>query len=192
MTAVAAPSHGFLLTRSDQTLLEQLVQQQFWLFGADIRRPSGNLLLELGFTRYRAPDPAQGSSCYAAPETEGPAVHLWGFGCCLTAPDDGRIFLSRHRALVRRMPATIALEGLHSVPQLHSLCHSDPDDHLLPIQQIALFRWFEHYERLALTHIGAEEREATLTQFGRRQICSAAEIPARWDHLATTIAQTAP
>lgn len=186
MTAVAPLPCRLALAPQDQTLLEQLVQQQFWLFGADIRRSTGNLLLELGFARYRAPDPTQGSSCYAAPKTDAEAVHLWGFGCCLTSADEERIFLSRHRARARRMPATVTLECLHSVPKLHSLCRSELDDRL-PLQQAALLRWFGSYERMALAQTGLAEREATLAQLAHRQVCPAAEIAARWDALAEAI-----
>jgi hypothetical protein len=33
--------------------LGPLCEQQFWLFGCDVRRPAGNLLVEWGFTRQR-------------------------------------------------------------------------------------------------------------------------------------------
>ncbi|MCO5222837.1 MAG: hypothetical protein M9947_14865 [Thermomicrobiales bacterium] len=180
------PPYPGLDSRTRQTL-ERLVQQQFWLFGADIRRPAGNLLLQLGFERHRAPDPPHGSSCYVLADPGVGIVHLWGFGCCLTSEPAGRIFLTRHRAKVHRIPDTIALEGLHSVPELHRLCHRDEDDAGLPVRQAALFRWFADYERNALDHMGLPERNAMLAQWTHRRACPVTEIPERWERMASAI-----
>ncbi|MCS6839908.1 MAG: hypothetical protein NZ701_03935 [Roseiflexus sp.] len=50
----------------------ELLHLQCWLWGCDIRRPEGNLLLEYGFSRQRPPAGATGSSAYlrtADPDT---------------------------------------------------------------------------------------------------------------------------
>lgn len=76
--------------------LSRLVKQQFWLFGWDIRRPAGNLLMELGFQRTRNPDGAKaGSTRYHQILPGGDIVTLWGFGLCWSSPDRGSIYVSR-------------------------------------------------------------------------------------------------
>lgn len=164
---------------------EQLVQQQFWLFGADIRRPEGNLLLELGFERFRAGQASQGSSCYVLRGTEM-TIHLWGFGCCLTTAAMHRVYLSRHRAAAYRISDCVVLEELHAVPELHGLCRGRPAAD--PLDQAALFRWFADYERRIRASVGLSAREATLDLYGARKLASAAVIPDMWDALATELA----
>ena len=57
-----------------------LLHQQCWLWGQDVRRTEGNLLLELGFDRVRPPAGQQGCTQYTRSDTTG-ELRLWGFGC---------------------------------------------------------------------------------------------------------------
>jgi hypothetical protein len=58
----------------------ELLHLQCWLWGCDIRRAGGNLLLEYGFSRQRPPSGAVGSSAYLMALESGTHVVLWGFG----------------------------------------------------------------------------------------------------------------
>lgn len=162
---------------------ERLVQQQFWLFGADIRRPEGNLLLEMGFKRYRCLDPASGSSCYVCDTMGAVSMHLWGFGCCATQASGERIYLSRHKAGVRRLPDWIELESLHTSTELDRWCDSPHDLSVCDAHE-PVFDWFGRYERSVLDRVGLIQRESTLAALGPRQVCSASSIPELWDLLA--------
>lgn len=57
----------------------ELMHQQCWCWGQDVRRPEGNLLLENGFERTRAPEDVSGSFRYWL-ERNGTRLALWGFG----------------------------------------------------------------------------------------------------------------
>lgn len=61
----------------------QLMNQQCWCWGCDIRRPQGNLLLAFGFERRRPPADVSGSSCYRLRLQSGRVVSLWGFGALI-------------------------------------------------------------------------------------------------------------
>ena len=92
--------------------LSRLVKQQFWFFGWDIRRPVGNLLLELGFQRTPNPDATRaGSTRYHAELSSGDTVTLWGFGVCWSTPDRGSIYVSRLK------PEPIYLETCNLIPE---------------------------------------------------------------------------
>lgn len=169
----------------DRLLRERLVQQQFWLFGADIRHPEGNLLLELGFRRHRAAHSSPGSSCYVWCR-EALSIHLWGFGCCLTTSGMDRIYLSRHRAMTYRMSELVVLEALSSVTQLDDHCRgARPAE---PRHEAALFRWFADYERQIHARVGQRAREATLERYGSRKLGPSVAIPDMWVALAAKLA----
>ncbi len=72
---------------------------QMWCLGCDIRRNSGNLLLEYGFSRSRPTGEIAGSSYYFKEVDSGHTLHLWGFAVVITAKDFG-LCLRRHE----RMP----------------------------------------------------------------------------------------
>ncbi len=50
------------------------------LWGADVRRPAGNLLIEYGFERYRPPVEVNGCSQYILNIGMHRRICLWGFG----------------------------------------------------------------------------------------------------------------
>ena len=59
---------------------ERLLHEQCSLWGADVRRAEGNLLLEYGFERYRPPKEINGCSQYILNLDGSRRVCLWGFG----------------------------------------------------------------------------------------------------------------
>lgn len=71
----------------------ELLHQQCWLWGCDIRCPEGNLLLAYGFTRQ--PDPeGKRSTQYTLHLEDGSIVRLWGSGFYFGDEREG-IFLNR-------------------------------------------------------------------------------------------------
>jgi hypothetical protein len=54
----------------------ELLHLQCWLWGCDIRRAEGNLLLAYGFSRQRPPSGAAGSSAYLMALESGVCVVL--------------------------------------------------------------------------------------------------------------------
>lgn len=71
-----------------------LLNQQCWLWGQDVRRAEGNLLLELGFERQRPPDGQQGCTQYTR-VCAGAELRLWGFGFYYRDGDSG-LYLNRY------------------------------------------------------------------------------------------------
>jgi hypothetical protein len=76
---------------------QRLLHQQCWNWGRDIVRPEGNLLLEAGFSRQRAPEGETGSSRYELATDEGGVVLLWGFGLYFGDAANGGIYLNRYQ-----------------------------------------------------------------------------------------------
>ncbi len=74
----------------------ELMHFQCWLWGCDIRRPEGNLLLEYGFSRQRPPAGAAGSSAYLASRAPDTVIVLWGFGAFYGDPAQGGVYLKRY------------------------------------------------------------------------------------------------
>jgi hypothetical protein len=74
-----------------------LLNQQFWLWGQDIRRSDGNLLLEHGFVAERPVAGVRGSTRYQLALGGGRVVVLWGFGFFYGDPLVGELYLGRFR-----------------------------------------------------------------------------------------------
>jgi hypothetical protein len=72
-----------------------LLDLQLWLWGADIREVSGDLLLAYGMRRTRPPAEVNGSSCYSGATDEEVALSMWGFGVTVALPGAGRLFIPR-------------------------------------------------------------------------------------------------
>lgn len=66
----------FRLTKKGASLLNL----QCWLWGQDIRRREGNLLLAAGMNRLRPPADVSGCSQYSVRVGSGFTLKLWGFG----------------------------------------------------------------------------------------------------------------
>lgn len=74
----------------------RLYKQQFWLFGYDVRRQQGNLLIEMGFQRTPVPEGERlKSSRYHRTMSDGSLLTLWSFGACWSSVSHGSIFVSR-------------------------------------------------------------------------------------------------
>ena len=135
-----------------------LLNQQCWLWGQDIRRVHGNLLLERGFTRLRAPAGCSGSTQYTLAMPGNYRVRLWGFGFYFGTTTG--IFLNRYHFT----PRAAAVSTLWQEAQrLDSLARSH-DFVLLA----AALQWIAAYEAWVLETCGLEYRLATLGSWKRR------------------------
>ncbi len=86
----------FKFTRKSRRLMLALFESQMWCWGADIRRPEGNLLTEFGFTKIRPEGCGCGSTHYYFNQ-DSLSVHLWGFAALFTIPEFGTLTLYRHK-----------------------------------------------------------------------------------------------
>ncbi len=94
---VPSLKQAWLYPCSVMKFAEQLLTQQLWCWGQDVKCPDGNLLLEYGFARHRGPvvKPA-GSTCYCL-EQGSIQINLWGFGIFFGKQNDGGVFLDRYK-----------------------------------------------------------------------------------------------
>ena len=74
---------------------QRLLHLQCWLWGQDIRRTEGNLLLAFGFERKRPPEEIGGSTQYLLKLKAQFVVRLWGFGFAY-GPRNEQIFVNRY------------------------------------------------------------------------------------------------
>ena len=102
------------LRRHVQRAGAALLNQQCWLWGCDIRRGAGNLLLANGFTRMRPPGGMDRSTQYTLAGRDC-VVRLWGSGIFVGNMREG-IFLNRfafeprcvaHHAVAWQEPAQL-------------------------------------------------------------------------------------
>jgi len=74
---------------------ELLLHHQCWFFGRDILHPDGNLLVQYGFKRYKAPKKA-GTNRYRMLIDKAVEIDLWGFGLFYGDAQVGGIFIRRY------------------------------------------------------------------------------------------------
>lgn len=79
----------------------RLLHQQCTLWGHDVRRPEGNLLLQQGFERVRSPKTIAGCSQYTLPLEGGLRLRLWGFG--LFVGGDEGVYVNRYNFMPRQI-----------------------------------------------------------------------------------------
>ncbi|MCO5215612.1 MAG: hypothetical protein M9953_04965 [Thermomicrobiales bacterium] len=142
--------------------LSRVVRQQFWLFGWDIRRQEGNVLIELGFERTPNPTGAKsGSTRYHRVTAEGDIVTLWGFGVCWSSPDLGSIYVPRLKPRASWTPALSTvpeywftdIAGLFSAPSTHREQAASDD------LTLRLLDWVIEYETSILERHGSQYRK---------------------------------
>lgn len=176
------------LARTERRLVEALVNQQFWCWGQDIRRPEGNLLLAFGFARTRPPAGVLGSSCYRLRWGEREIV-LWGWGLLLAGPAGG-VFLPRQGGAPRS-----------ALGPLGAPCWSP--DGLPPLSEIAVpglgqwfhdaAEWIAEYETWVLARAGLGYRRACAAGAPRAIFGLFPErVPALWRCIGERMARCLP
>lgn len=151
---------GWKNPRCVRRFAEQLMTQQLWCWGRDIRSPVGNLLLMRGFERFREPGKGSGgATCYRLDE-DGLHLALWGFGIFIGHRRDGGLFVDRYEFSPVWAPFDSIAIGIHHPKDLpamkrpstgrqwqmaHRLCHR-------------LFEWLTIYEEWVIGVAGAEHR----------------------------------
>lgn len=162
-----------------------LLNQQFWLWGQDIRCPEGNILLRHGFTRARPPDTRQGSRCYTLQLDPGRTVVLWGFGIFYGDRAHGGLYLSRFGLAPLLAASWDAPVGVWSPSDLPALT-APTDEHdwarTRPLLT-GMLRWISAYECRVLDEMGHRYRQTCLASWPRA-VCPAHEGATRWLRLA--------
>ena len=132
-----------------------LLHQQCWLWGQDIKRAEGNLLLLHGFDRLRPPEGMSGSSQYSLRLGSGLQIRLWGFGLFFGGEEG--IFLNRFDFTPREAQIGQCWQGIDAMTDLPraSLRSSLPE----------ALRWIGAYEAWVLRSCGTGYRRACLASW---------------------------
>ncbi|MDW8233758.1 MAG: hypothetical protein RMJ54_13350 [Roseiflexaceae bacterium] len=138
----------------------ELLHLQCWLWGCDIRRSEGNLLLEYGFRRQRPPAGATGSSAYLRTADRDTVIVLWGFGAFCGSPVNGGVYLKRYEFAPRYIPR-IDTQRLPWLPdQVHAaVIPLEPDvQQQMHRQFISLLEWIAQYETWVIERCSLDYR----------------------------------
>lgn len=162
-----------------------LLNQQFWLWGQDIRRKGGNLLLRHGFERVRPPEGVQGSRCYTLQLDENRTMALWGFGLFYGDPSLGGLYVSRFGLSPLLSESGEPPVAVWSPAHLTSFAQPANAREWVRVRPllIAALRWISAYESWILEEMGPAYRYDCLAGWSR-PFCAADEGAAQWLRLA--------
>jgi hypothetical protein len=193
LSDVCEPQRHWLMLPSDLRKWGQaMLHQQCWCWGQDIKRGEGNLLIEHGFGRTRAPKGYKGSPTYHKRLDDHRAVTLWGFGMCYAEAGRGAVFLSRY-GFAPRFSASHEIsrqawkaEHLSEFRAPHTPAQCQESLRLLA----AALCWLADYEARVLADHGADYRTRTLKQWSHA-VLKPNEVPSEWQRLSALCRQRA-
>jgi hypothetical protein len=156
-----------------------LLNQQCWVWGQDVRREEGNLLLEYGFERRRAEDGSSASSQYTLKTSDGACLRLWGYGFYFGSLEGEGIYLNRFEY----MPRVAVSDGdrWHGVSEFEGLAVAG-DTVLLE----SAMRAIAGYERWVLKSCGLRYRLGCLAGWTKRQVAPVV-VADEWARLARSL-----
>lgn len=179
---------------------QQLLEQQCWLWGQDVRHAGGNLLLQYGFDRARPPQKIVGASAYQVrllPDEHHAherVVALWGFGLWYGewAPDGneiGGIFIGRGNFEPCWSARALPPQSAWSPAPIHAATGAPQGWNERRLARALLggaLAWIADYEDWALARHGHAERIRHLEawQSGRRAPIAPDELAGAWRAMA--------
>lgn len=176
MPGFEAASGGAKLTQLPNSLQKRgkvLLNQQCWLWGQDVKRSEGNLLLERGFERLRPPEEVGGATQYTLFLANDLRVRLWGFGI---------YFGGEHGVYVNRyefVPRSASFAPEWQTPEKMGSFRRCGEASFLAMAA----DWIADYESWVLHTAGVTHRERALS--GWRNPCSTVRgISKLWRSLA--------
>jgi hypothetical protein len=165
----------------------ELLHLQCWLWGCDIRRAEGNLLLAYGFSRQRPPSGAAGSSAYLMALESGVCVVLWGFGAFYGNPAEGGVYLRRYEFTPVRT-APLNAQRLPWLPDRIRPADIPPEPDVrqrMHRQFVALLEWIAQYEMWVRNTYGLAYRRRCAEESTKHTFRIAIEqLVEEWQHLA--------
>ncbi len=168
----------------------RLLNQQCRLWGRDICRPEGNVLLERGFHRHRATDGSNASSQYTLQTAPDRLIRLWGFGLYYGGCGEhgSGIFINRFEFEPRL--ASAAADRWHSAAELQHLPRASDEESNLLREALS---WIAGYERWVRLTYGVPYRQLCLIE-ARSRWSAPHRLPEAWEDLRArmTAASRAP
>ena len=182
------PARGCPLTPRLRNRGARLLNQQFWLWGQDVRRSDGNLLRDYGFVHFRPPQGTQGSHAYLL---GGGRLTLWGFGLIARWGDGPEIYVGRFRFEPRFRQGACTLAEVFLPTQLAPLAspRGEMEWQTALSALAATAAWIAAYERWVAARVGDGYRAVCLSRWSRAT-CAADEIAPIWDELAAACRTT--
>lgn len=181
------PALKMPISGATRRLGRDLLEQQMWCFGCDIRRVEGNLLLEYGFTRHRPPEGKQGHSCYIFRPEADCQIGLWGSGLFYGDAQLGGLFLKRYdfqpklTALPHLSPSGIAEAKPPAAHKPQTPAEADCAANLAS----AALRWLSQYEAWVQANVGVSYRQDCIANWPKPKPTVATEaIATTWQSLA--------
>ena len=169
-----------------------LLSQQIWCWGCDIKRPEGNWLVELGFERTTPPAGREScSSIYALSLPRGRCVVLRGFGVFYGDPKYGSIFCPRYEFCPLYTTQAKLDRPLWSNTDLPNSSYQNCSQRNSCVSlMLNLIDWIKSYEEQITDRLGIEYRQATLMKWhnGDRPFIASEEIIPAWHELGHQLA----
>lgn len=161
-----------------------LLNQQFWLWGHDIRRPEGNALLLHGFGQERPPEGLRGSTRYDLALDPDRVVVLWGFGLFYGDRALGGVALGRFRLapLFGDPDPPRGVWETARLPRFGPPVGAD-ERRRTGALLVAALRWIAAYEAWAEDALDSSHRQRSLAAW-RRPPCPRGETAVAWTRLA--------
>ncbi len=170
----------------------RLLDQQFWLWGCDIRREEGNILTHLGFEKIKAPaETGLSTSQYRCPLSTTCSIALWGFGVCLGEAALGSIFVPRAGLLPRSSHTVVDTVTAWEPAWFDRLSPPAAKRDIMPCYQLVelLIDWIAWYEQRVIDIAGPPYRQRSVGAW-KRPVTAPDPLPQQWRELGLAIQDT--
>lgn len=167
----------------------KILDLQLWLFGYDIRRREGNLLIAMGCERIPAPEADTCSSCYRVTLPSGPRLTLRGFGLlCEASHRPHAVFLSRSDFAVNWFES--GFEGMPwRASDLPKNVSVPPHAHEEAADLLArLAGWIAEYEEFVCEEVGIDYRSSAIQERDRDLAAAAFDPRVEWRRIESDLA----
>jgi hypothetical protein len=147
---------------------EDLLHHQCWAWGADVRRPEGNLLVQCGFERAAA-----GAARRYTLRRRDRLVVLWPFGMVYSASSRAHapaIYVGRYNFDPRCITTESALSAWSSI-QFDDIAADEVSKPRALEFLLGTVRWIESYERWVGHVAGPAYRDRTLLTWKSSTLC---------------------
>lgn len=158
-------------------MLAKLLHQQCWLWGRDVVRPQGNLLLEHGFQRHRAL--GSGGSRYEL-TIKDMRISLWGFGMHVATRNAG-VLLARGERHPLVTPAGWTAHGVHTPGDLPTRIKPRDVESVRLVARVVPWtcRWIASFEHWVIEHVGLSHRLWAIRGW-ERPVVPVEALPEAW------------
>ena len=166
----------------------ELLDQQMWCWGRDIRHSEGNVLCRYGFLPLPPPAPDHGSTAYIFSQGSELTIVLWGFGifCSCRDVEHVGLFLKRYDFAPRLTPTAAPPQAVWAPEQLRDLRDPHTPSERTCLQSLfgATLHWIASYEQWVIHRLGLDYRRRCVAGWSRAVVAAEA-MAAAWTQLAS-------